>query len=407
MSQTEPENFTFPILTPDEDAVARGTAPDTSAPRPPTSQSAREDEAVLEKMNRVRATRFRQDSLLPHLLIRAMPGDHAKRPVASGVSWWNTPCILVAEHNTFSDWGVGKAAGPPNIDHPIAGTPYDIFVRVFNLGLLAAVGATLEAWWSLPNASGFTVDNVNPIDPTRQRNTMNLDPIGDCNQFPECIGLFKLPVPWVPQVGHECIIARVTCTADSADPTGANSPVLDPVSNRRVAQRNYVALPPHADLTATISALIDNLATDSILRVSFGVMPLSLEAFRQGARARATAPEAARLSTSERTLTEHGALSLFAVSRSSREGLATASASSAAVPISEGRIITGSAPHANSAESTASVVEAFRSYLGVRALTGAAIAQRLNATLARGVATLTFEGFQDGRTVGGYSVLFA
>ena len=116
--------------------------------------------------------------------------------------------------------------------HPIPNTPHTIFVRVWNLGRLAAIGVRLRVYWANPS---FSFDDpASPGYPHYIGGTY-LD-LSDRYQ-PGSHVVCRLPVPWIPVVennGHECLLAKVDSFADR---TG---PFFDANIDRHVAQRNLL-----------------------------------------------------------------------------------------------------------------------------------------------------------------------
>jgi len=216
-----PEAFTYPTLSPADDAVQQGGGPPSPLSPSPGSPSFATDPALraelLARLGSIReGRRFRQDLLLPYLLIRSYVGDHGKRPWTAGHPW-GTPDILVqpkpaAQAQPFAD-------GPP-VTSVSDGSLYQVKVRVWNLGLLAAVGTTLSVYAAYTieavAGEGFTTWSE-PVLVGRTRFDL------PDSRSPNCRALVGLEPPWPvgnpnafvsPNAPWAYLIAVVSCFTD-------------------------------------------------------------------------------------------------------------------------------------------------------------------------------------------------
>ncbi|PZS03015.1 MAG: hypothetical protein DLM69_03355 [Candidatus Chloroheliales bacterium] len=229
------EEFHYPKPDPQRDKQQRGDDPanlhrDDGSPQPPplTPEQKKRRDILEREIDNVIKERppSRQDGIWPYLLIRAYLGDHGVRP-APGNYFWESPDIIVCR-GVLSDYDSNKA-----VLHPTPGQPHTVFVRVWNVGRMAAYGVTLRMYWANPSFA-FSGTNLHPLDPTRNYPTplyLNLPDRRD----PGCHALFRVPDIWTPVVengGHECLLAKVDCFTDHAGPG------WDANANRHVGQHN-------------------------------------------------------------------------------------------------------------------------------------------------------------------------
>jgi hypothetical protein len=168
----------------------------------------------------------RTKGLWPYLLVRAFPGDNGKRIPQLPV-FWESPDVLVVPGD------VNSLDGQTPTLNPQVGVPHTIFVRVWNLGRIPAIGVHLRVYWANPS---FSFDPGTPEAPHYIGGTyLNLP---DRNS-PDCHQVIRIPELWTPvdeNGGHECLLAKLECFAD---PTGDN---FDAYVDRHVGQRNlYLA----------------------------------------------------------------------------------------------------------------------------------------------------------------------
>ncbi len=248
-------------LTKEENKRQRGEDP-KSVRHDPKPQEPATDPG---KMKEVRAfidrrlkqkRRVRQDELWPYLLIRAVPGDHGVRPLA--VPFWESPDIIVVPGIVSAYDGVSATLSPQ------VGVPHTIFVHVWNLGRLPAVGVKLRVYWVNPS-----LDLNDPAHPPNLIGSMYFD-LED-RQNPDCHKLLRLPAPWTPVMennGHECLLAKVDCFADGAGPG------FDARANRHVGQRNLHLMAAQEDLSRTLASLRKTLPRDADLQILHGMRDL-------------------------------------------------------------------------------------------------------------------------------------
>jgi hypothetical protein len=225
----------------DPNATGRGGDPDQTSSQPIPS---RDDDVDPERVRRVRAwlgdhkRPSRQDGLWPYLLIRAYPGDTGIRQPAVPV-FWESPDIRVYPGD------VSDPSGATATLSPIVGELHTIFVHVWNLGRLPAVGVQVRVWWANPS---FSFDASSPEPPHFIGGaTVNL---GDRSRA-DCHALVRVGT-WTPvdeNGGHECLLARASSIADAAPDDFSAS------TNRHVGQRNLMLAAPTEDL----SKLLDRL----------------------------------------------------------------------------------------------------------------------------------------------------
>jgi hypothetical protein len=246
---------THPELTPEEDKAQRGGDPDN-----PTQPEVPADKPDPERVKEVTAWLHdkrhpsRQDGLWPYLLIRAFPGDTGVRqpPVSY---FWESPDIRVYQGDVQDP----NAATP--VLHPTPGIPHSVFVHVWNLGRLPALGVTVRAWWANPS---FSFDASSPEPPHYIGGTrVNLGDrtSADCHQLVRIEGLWT---PVVENGGHECLLAVATHVMD---PYGGGFVAS---TDRHVGQRNVTLASPQLDLTPLLNRLGAALTVGSDLLLLHG-----------------------------------------------------------------------------------------------------------------------------------------
>jgi hypothetical protein len=244
-----------PTLAPEEDAAQRGGDPDSS-----TNPVITPNRADPEQVKRVRAWLgrrehpSRQDGLWPYLLIRAFPGDTGVRQPPVGY-FWESPDIRVYEGDVHDP----SAATP--VLNPTTGIDHTIFVHVWNLGRLPALGTKVRAWWANPS---FSFSPNSPEPPHFIGGTIvNL---GD-RSAPDCHQLVRIEGLWRPVVengGHECLLA---VAAHVMDPGGAD---FWASTDRHVGQRNVILASPQTDLMPLLNRLGSVLTLGSDLQLLHG-----------------------------------------------------------------------------------------------------------------------------------------
>lgn len=159
----------------------------------------------------------RQDGMWPYLLIRAVPGDHGARPKTPGIS----PDILVAE-----GFPASPSTSPPSFCHP--DSTWTIFVRVWNLGRLAAFAVALRLYSAWSNNLGHSYQNFQLIGGIY----LNL---ADRTQR-NCEQLVQFSDPWVPRQNAASTAqswALVAVASATTDMIGHLPPTLADLSQDR------------------------------------------------------------------------------------------------------------------------------------------------------------------------------
>lgn len=158
--------------------------------------------------------RVRQDGLWPFLLIRTHLGDTGQRPILQLILY-ESPDIMMIEGDVQQP-NQGPAVSTPRIGHD-----HTVFVHVWNLGKLAAIGANLSVYLSLPAATELQLLSSTYFNLPDVRSA-------DCHQT---IRLPKLLRPTA--AGRITLFARV----DSLfDPCG---PDYNDRADRHVARRSF------------------------------------------------------------------------------------------------------------------------------------------------------------------------
>jgi hypothetical protein len=233
----DPHPITHPELTPEEAARQRGddpshtigpwptNPPDTSDPDPKFQPDPNLLNSLIGQFNEIsKRHRPHREDVLPYELIRAFtPGDRGARPTWPPTPCWESSDILLIDAAYTGPFDPGRLVGSP-----VSGRAYRVFVRVFNLGLLEAVGTHVRAWFVEPGFfSGQPGYEPHPIggayvdleDRTR----------------PGSHRVVELDAPWVippTLTGHECLLATVACPADPW------SGSFDANKDRHLGQRN-------------------------------------------------------------------------------------------------------------------------------------------------------------------------
>ncbi len=174
----------------------------------------------------------RREQVYPYLMIRSLAaGDRGARPVYPPAAFWNSPDIVLMDANDDGAFDVSRLVAAPR-----AGRSYRVFVRVWNLGLVPALGVHVKGWAVNPGFIGVG----NQDDPYYQQNFIGgrwLE-LSDRTR-PECVAVAELDQTWhvrADLIGHHCLLAEVSCPLDPA--MGPLIPNVD----RHVAQRNVEVL---------------------------------------------------------------------------------------------------------------------------------------------------------------------
>ena len=408
-----------PQLTPDEDRDQRGGDPDGPGTDPVGSRSTPDDPELKKRIHAWVSDHkppSRQDGLWPYLLIRAYPGDTGIRNPPVG-TFWESPDVRVVE-GVVTD----PSQGTPTL-HPQPGVAHTVFVHVWNLGRLPAVGVHVRVWWANPS---FSFDAGSPEPPHFIGGT-TVD-LAD-RSSPECHALVPIPGAWTPIVengGHECLLAVAT---QVLDPGGGG---FAAATDRHVGQRNITLAGPDVDLSPLLNRLGAVLPVGADLQLMHGgaqVAPILL-AHKLVAGATVELPQTRQIvlpvggeQPGGGALGQLGAVVGTAAGRQvvTAERLApalmmTASAHPATAVLDRsalltaGRAMPGAGGPVNVGPGlalpplTLSPARAVVTALGVSDLRAATIARAVSATSGDGN-LLRFQAVRDGVVVGGYSVI--
>jgi hypothetical protein len=384
---------THPKLTPDEDAAERGGDPDN-----PTEPKVAPDKPDPDRVKKVwgwlhdRRHPPRQDGLWPYLLIRAAQGDTGVRQPPVGY-FWESPDIRVYEGDVHDP----NSAAP--VLHPTPGLPHSVFVHVWNLGRLPALGVTVRAWWANPS---FSFDASSPEPPHYIGGTrVNLGDrtSADCHQLVRIEGLWT---PVVENGGHECLLAVASHVMDPA--LGGFSASTD----RHVGQRNVTLAAPQFDLTPLLNRLGAVLTVGSDLQLLHGgaqVAPILL-AHKVVAGRDVVLPQlrdvvtpipgqatVGHLGTVTRTLGGHAVIPGLASVRAMTDPASITT-------VDRGILLGGRVSVERRISPALAVIQALK----VRDLTAGSIARAVSVTSGDGN-LLRFQEVRNGVVIGGYSVI--
>jgi hypothetical protein len=175
--------------------------------------------------------RPRREDVYPYLLIRAVVGDRGARPTWPPTPCWESPDILLIDASYSGEFDPARL-----VVSPVAGRSYRVFVRIWNLGLLPAVGVHVKAWAVNPGFFGA----MNQHDPYYQQNMIGgrWVELSDRTR-PDCVAVVELDRTWdidPNTTGHHCMLAEVECPLD---PGGG---LLLSNADRHVGQRNLTIL---------------------------------------------------------------------------------------------------------------------------------------------------------------------
>lgn len=248
-----------------EDAEQRGEDPKDAigAPRPPADYEEnpewQPDPHVSDPWRDLIAThgkehRPNREDVLPYLLIRAFaPGDRAVRPIWPPRPSWMSPDILLID-----DSWTGPFQADQVVATPTAGRSYRMFVHVWNLGLLAAIGVHVRAWWVEPGffsgQPGYSPELIGgaflDLAPRTAAGAHNLAEVMPAWSIPSGLS------------GHQCLLASVECPADRWSGT------LDANADRHVGQRNITILAAGASVMPLLLTLGAALGEGEFLEVT-------------------------------------------------------------------------------------------------------------------------------------------
>lgn len=217
---------------PDE-VVGRGAErPEPSDPDPgwtPDPHLPDEWRGIAAEIGRER--RPRREDVHPYLLIRAAVGDRGARPTWPPTPSWESPDILLMPAEVKGPFDSTRL-----VTSPVAGRSYRVFVRIWNLGLVPAVGVHVKAWAINPGFFG----TGNQHDPYYQQHLIGgvWTELGDRTR-PGCTSVVELDRTWDVSEGdtsHQCLLAQVHCPLDVA------SGALFSNADRHVGQRNLTVM---------------------------------------------------------------------------------------------------------------------------------------------------------------------
>lgn len=251
-----------PVLTPEQDKEQRGGDPagaiGQSTPGDgaldPNWQPSNVGEHAKELIGEIgREHRPRREDVYPYLLIRAFsPGDRGARPTWPPRPCWESPDIALIDASYTGPFTPSRL-----VASPVSGRRYRVFVRIWNLGLLPAIGVHVRAWAVNPGFFGG-----DPSNPAYQP-----VPIGGAmvnlqdRTRPGAVAVVELDRTWdIPptMTGHECLMASVSCPLD---PWGG---ALDSNHDRHVGQRNLTILAGPAsmkDMLFTLGSMLTKAGT--------------------------------------------------------------------------------------------------------------------------------------------------
>ncbi|HEY3547558.1 MAG TPA: hypothetical protein VGK17_15910 [Propionicimonas sp.] len=314
---TDNEDQQHPVLPDKEDREQRGDNPPGSFGHtdPPSGDLApgwtpnddvrHEAEELIKELGREH--RPHREDVYPYLMVRAFsPGDRGARPTWPSVPCWESPDILLIDASYAGPFTLSQLVASPT-----AGRRYRVFVRVWNLGLLPAVGVHVRGWYVNPGFFGG-----DPTNPAYQP-----QPIGgvmvnlDDRKKPGAMQVVELDHTWdIPAdlTGHECLMVSASCPLDQWG--GA----LDANNDRHVGQRNLTILAgtdSAKELLFTLGGLVTKTGTLELMHGGPAVTPLlrgvlgrARSEFRPG---RLRAPSARKLRLGVSTPTGSHLLTMF------------------------------------------------------------------------------------------------
>lgn len=201
-----------------------------------------------------------REDVLPYLLVRAFsPGDRGQRPVWPPMPSWESPDILLIDADWTGPFDTGRLVASPT-----AGRAYRVFIRVWNLGLLPAIGVHVRAWWVQPGFFGPQNQGQPGYEPTLIGGAMvDLDD----RTRPGAQRVVELDRSWsIPAdvSGHECLTAVASCPADQWSGEWASN------GDRRFAQRNLTVLAGQQDVEPLLGLLGELMPWPGAIHVTHG-----------------------------------------------------------------------------------------------------------------------------------------
>jgi hypothetical protein len=264
-SMQDPHPITHPELTPDEDAQQRGDDPSNlitplppgpivPAPDPAFTPDANLLQGLAQQFDDIgKRRRPHREDVLPYLLMRAYcPGDRGVRPTWPPLTCWESPDILLIDASHTGPFDASQL-----VASPISGRTYRVFVRLFNLGLVAALGTQVRAWYIDPGffsgQPGYTPQFIGGT-------FVDLEDRTRAGAY----ALVELDAPWVIPIaltGHECLAAAASCVADQW--TGG----FDANQDRHVGVRNLMIAVGQQNIGPLLTQLGGMLPSGSALEV--------------------------------------------------------------------------------------------------------------------------------------------
>lgn len=223
--------------------------PDWRDPEPgwePDPHQVDEWRAMIDEFGRDKQPN--REDVYPYLLIRAALGDRGVRPTWPPVPCWESPDILLIDASYAGPFDPSRL-----VTSPVAGRSYRVFIRIWNLGLLPAVGVHVKAWSVNPGFFG----NFNQNDPYYQQNLIGGKWVELSDRTrPDCTAIVELDRTWdidPSESGHHCLLAEVSCPLDQA------GGLLLSNTDRHIGQRNLTILTGSAapmKLIGTLGGLV-------------------------------------------------------------------------------------------------------------------------------------------------------
>lgn len=189
-----------------------------------------------------------REDVYPYLLIRAVLGDRGVRPTWPPQPCWESPDILLIDASFSGPFDPSRL-----VTSPIAGRSYRVFIRIWNLGLLPAVGVHVKAWAVNPGFFG----TFNQNDPYYQQHLIGGKWVELSDRTrPDCTAIVELDKTWdidPSESGHHCMLAEVSCPLDQS------GGLLLSNTDRHIGQRNLTILTGSAapmQLIGTLGGLV-------------------------------------------------------------------------------------------------------------------------------------------------------
>jgi hypothetical protein len=261
-----------PVLTPDQDKEQRGDSPPGSiggSKRPDgdlapgwtpdrAGELARDLQGELLDLTKER--RPHREDVYPYLLIRAYaPGDRGARPTWPPKPSWESPDIALIDAAYTGPFDLSRL-----VVTPTAGRRYRVFVRIWNLGLLPAIGVHVRAWFVNPGFFGG-----NPSNPAYQPFLIGGAMVNlEDRTRPGATAVVELDHTWdipLTLTGHECLMASVSCPLDPW------SGALDANHDRHVGQRNLTIAAGAMELKPILGTLGAMVTKTGTLELTHGM----------------------------------------------------------------------------------------------------------------------------------------